>query len=215
MFKVSLQNFATINCLVALCAQAAAVSVVAPVHAQNSSVSLDLNDDAVRLSWQQFRPARQLSYEASVLNHQDRGTVAAVGFHITGNAATKARPINAGLGGRIVYADAESIIIGGSAGDPDLNIPGQTGYALAVGGFFKGQVPNYDRIGFGGHLYFAPDVLAFSDMKEFADLWLYGSYAVLRNGDIYVGARTLKADFDGRGDYNFDTGLHVGFSLKF
>ncbi len=106
-------------------------ALAVPAVAQDSSISLDLNDDAVRLSWQQFRPERQFSYEASILNHQDRGLVATGGFHITGNAATKARPISAGLGGRLVYADAE-----------DTTVSGPNGYALAVGGFFRGQIPN-------------------------------------------------------------------------
>ncbi len=193
-------KFTAIRRLTAATLAGASLMAATSVFAQDSSISLDLNDDAVRLSWQQFRPERQFSYEASVLNHQDRGTVGAVGFHITGNAATKARPISAGLGGRLVYADTDA---------------SSSGYALAVGGFFRGQIPNYDRIGYGGHVYFAPDVLAFSDMEEFADLWLYGSYSVLRNGDLYVGARSLKSDFKGRGDYNFDTGVHAGFTLKF
>lgn len=212
MSTVLLQKLTTISRLVAVSSLALSAITMAPVYAQESSISLDLNDDAVRLSWQQFRPTRQLSYGASAFNHQDRGTVLTAGFHITGNAATKARPINAGLGGRIVYADAESI---GNSTSPGLSIPSENGYALAVGGFFKGQIPNYDRIGFGGHVYFAPDVLAFGDMEEFVDLWLYGSYSVLRNGDVYIGGRSLKADYSGRGDYNFDTGLHAGFILKF
>ncbi len=227
MSIVFLNKLYTISRLAAVTAVLGAAAAT-PVFAQDSSVSLDLNDDAVRLSWQQFRPERQFSFEASAFNHQDRGTIATVGFHITGNAATKARPISAGLGGRLVYADAERIAGTGVIVDPaldPLSVPGngiiatgissQNGYALAVGGFFRGQIPNYDRIGFGGHLYFAPDVLAFGDMEEFSDLWLYGSYSVLRNGDLYIGARSLKADFKGRGDYNFDTGLHAGFTLKF
>ncbi len=189
--------------------------MVAPVKAQNASVSLDLNDDAVRITGQQIRPARQVSFGGSVFNHQDRGTVLTGDFHIIGNAATKARPITAGLGGRLVYTDvdedfvpADPIFIGG-------DVPKQKGYGLAVGGFFNGQIPNYDRFGYGGHLYFSPDVLAFGDLKEYADVWLYGSYSVLRNGDVYVGVRSLKADFKAIGDFNFDTGLHVGFTLKF
>ncbi len=193
--------------------------MLVPVQAQNTSVSLDLNDDALRLTGHQIQPERQITYGGSIFNHQDRGLVVTGDFHITGNAATSARPITAGLGGRIVNTSVDD-----DFGEPDDILPmppvsslfpDQSGYALAIGGFFKGQVPNYDRIGFGGHLYFAPDVLAFGDMEEYTDLWLYGSYSVLRNGDVYVGVRSLKSDFNVIKDFSFDTGVHAGFTLKF
>ncbi|MFK8029950.1 MAG: YfaZ family outer membrane protein [Gammaproteobacteria bacterium] len=233
MFSVSTSKMAALRPLMAV-GLLTAMACSTPVLAQNSSISLDLNDDAVRLSWNQIRPERQIGYGASAFNHQDRGNIFSGDFHITGNAATKARPINAGLGGRVVLARAEEgpelenpVIVDPVPGSTDfpstaelialgaIRRPSRNGYALAVGGFFDGKIPNYDRIGFGGHLYYSPEVLAFGEMEEFTDVWLYASYSVLRNGDVYLGARALKADFKDIGDYKFDTGVHVGFKLKF
>ncbi|MEM7081956.1 MAG: YfaZ family outer membrane protein [Pseudomonadota bacterium] len=200
-------------------AMAAAVSLSLvgsmAASAQTATLGLDINDDAVRLSWQQSPSTRQIAFGASAFNHQDRGTVITGDFHIIGNAATKARPVAAGLGGRVVYANTDLDNLPTIAIVPPPSSPTEDGYALSIGGYFSGQLPNYDRIGYGGHLYFSPDVLAFGDLEEFADLWLYGSYSVLRNGDVYIGARTLKGDFKLRGDFNFDTGVHIGFRLKF
>lgn len=183
----------------------AGIFVVFSHHSAHAdSLSLDLNDDAARISWASLREPRNIRFDASLLHHQDRGNVVSGGFHITGNAATQSRPINAGLGGRLYWAGSDSSI----SGDRD-------GFALAVGGFFEAKVPNYDRLGFGGHVYFAPDVLAFGDMKQLSDISFFGSYSVLRQGDIYLGIRNVKADYSGLGDFTFDTGVHVGFTLNF
>jgi len=197
-------------------------SVLAPpAHAQNDALSLDLNADAARLAWAHMIPERQIRIDASWLHHQDHGDVASVGFHITGNAATAERPINAGLGGKVLWAATEQqnivppmlIMMPGAL--TIAPVPDEDGAGLAVGGFFDAKIPNYDRIGFGGHLYFAPDILAFGDLEQYTELWLYGSYSVLRQGDIYLGVRNVKGDFKRAGDFNFDTGVHVGFTLKF
>lgn len=164
-------------------------------------LALDLNDDAARLTFAHPFEARKTQVDASWLHHQDRGDVLAVGFHLTGNAATQARPINAGVGGRIMYVDAD-----GSS---------RSGGGLALGGFFDAKIPEYNRIGLGGHIYYAPDVLAFGDAKDVLDISVHASYAILRDGDLYVGLRNVKSDFDGGGTQTFDTGLHVGFRLNF
>lgn len=199
-----------------------ASGVLSPVVlAQNDAVSLDLNADALRLSWAHINPERQFRTDGSWLHHQDHGNVASVGFHITGNAATAERPINAGLGGRVLWASTEQqntvdpMVLMMPVALTIAPIPDEDGAGLAVGGFFDAKIPNYDRIGFGGHLYFAPDILTFGDLEQYTDLWLYGSYSVLRQGDIYLGVRNVKGDFKRANDFNFDTGVHVGFTLKF
>jgi hypothetical protein len=169
--------------------------------AQADRLDLDLNDDAARLTYVHPFEARRTQVEGSWLHHQDRGDVIAAGFQITGNAASQERPVNAGLGARLVYADADGVNASGSA--------------VAVGGFFDAKIPQYDRFGIGGHLYFAPDVLAFGDATEFFDFSVHGSYSVLRQGDVYVGLRNVRADFDDNGSVTFDTGLHIGFRLSF
>ncbi|MEO1576397.1 MAG: YfaZ family outer membrane protein [Pseudomonadota bacterium] len=173
---------------------------LAAVSAQADQLSLDLNDDAARLTFAHpFQNKTQI--DASWLHHQDRGDVLAVGFHLTGNAATQDRPINAGVGGRVMFVDADGTSLSGGG--------------LAIGGFFDAKIPEYNRIGLGGHVYYAPDVLAFGDSKDVLDISVHASYSILRDGDLYVGLRNVKSEFDGGGTRTFDTGLHVGFRLNF
>ncbi len=167
----------------------------------DNSLSLDLNDDAARLTYARTLDNDTMRVDASWLHHQDNGNAASVGFHITGNAATESRPVNAGIGGRLYLVDAE---------DADAD-----GQALAVGGFFEAKLPTYDRVGFGGHVYYAPDVLGFGDVDDLFDISARVTWSVLREGDVYLGVRNVKGDFGNRGEATLDTGLHIGFILNF
>lgn len=177
------------------------VGFASVASANNDVGSLDINDDAARIFYAHPIGDRKIRLDGAWLHHQDRGDVLGVGFHVTGNAATASRPINAGLGVRAEFFSADK-----------SNADGQ---ALAVGAFFDGKLPTYDRIGFGGYLYFAPDVLAFGDAEQFTAVSLYGSYSILRNAELYLGVRNVKADFEGFPDVTFDTGLHIGILLNF
>ncbi len=174
---------------------------LAGASATADTLDLDLNDDAARVTYAHAYEVRKTRVDASWLHHQDRGDVLSLGFHITGNAATQERPVNAGIGGRVIYMDAEGVDLSGSA--------------LAVGGFFDAKIPSYNRIGIGGHLYYAPDVIAFGDATEFVDVSIQATYAVLRQGDVYLGLRSVRGEFDQGGSQSFDTGLHIGFRLNF
>ena len=190
-------NFVTFGRAMAVLAAAPGLAAVAAAD----TLSLDLNNDAARLSYAHTVEGRNMRLDASWLHHQDNGDVLSTGFHVTGNAATESRPVNAGVGGRVYYVDSD-------AADAD-------GTALAIGGFFDAKLPTYDRIGFGGHAYYAPDVLAFGDADDLLDISVHASYSIVRQADAYAGLRSVKADFDGGGEVTIDTGLFVGVTLKF
>ena len=40
-------------------------------------------------------------------------------------------------------------------------------------------------------------------------------YSVTRQADVYLGARYVRADYDNRPSTFFDTGLDLGFNLRF
>lgn len=166
------------------------------------TLQLDLNDDAARIAYAHPIEARNLRLDGSWQHHQDRGEVIGGGLHVMGNAGTGKNPVQAGLGARALWLDADQADADGSV--------------LALGGYFHYTLPRYNRFAIGGYLYFAPDVIAFGDAEQFQSVGFYGSYELLQQADIYVGVRNIKADFtNGVSNYNFDTGLHLGVRIEF
>ena len=47
------------------------------------------------------------------------------------------------------------------------------------------------------------------------ELGLDAGYSVLKQADVYVGWRTVKADFKNDGTERMDTGFHVGLRVRF
>ncbi|MEO0997742.1 MAG: YfaZ family outer membrane protein [Pseudomonadota bacterium] len=164
-------------------------------------LDLNLNDDAARLTYAWPARGDRLKLDAGWLHHQDRGDVIHGGLHLVDFASSGPNPVRGGLGGKLFYVDTETTF------DDEL--------VLGVGGFLKYTLPQYNRFSIGGSVYFAPDVLAFGDSDEFVELEARLSYNVLREGDIYLGARYINIGFDGGGDFTLDNGLHAGIQLRF
>lgn len=166
-----------------------------------AELDLNLNDDAVRLTYAWDVPNRNLKMDAGWLNHQDRGDILHLGLHLTGEASGGAQPVLGGLGGRIVYVDADRF--------------NTSATALALGGFLRYTLPQYDRINLYAHGYFAPDVLSFGDGEQYQEIEARVGYNVLRDADVYIGVRYASVGFDFGGDATIDNGFIVGIQLRF
>lgn len=182
------------------CALLAACTLLAPALGA-AELDLNLNDDAARLTYAADVSDRNLRVDGGILHHQDRGDVLHVGLNLTGEASPGSNPVVGGLGGRIIYADA------------DLN--NRDALYLGIGGFLRYTLPEYNRFSVYGHLYYAPDVLAFGDGDRYEEIEARVSYNVLRQADIYLGVRYSNARFENGGSQTMDNGLHVGIQLRF
>ncbi len=164
-------------------------------------IDLSVNSDAVRLMYGHSFRANELQFSAGWLNDSDKGDVVNLDLQLVSDATEGNTPVKAGLGGRVAWFDGKG--------------NNQTGIALGIGGFFRYPLPRYNRFSVGGYLYYAPDVLSFSDGSTFIDTAVRISYNVLREADVFVGARYVKGEYDSAPDVKFDTGLHVGINLRF
>lgn len=169
-------------------------------NAYSESLDLNLNDDAARLIFAKDVTSRKLRVDAGWLHHQDRGDIASIGLQLVDFAASGSNPVTAGVGLKLFYLDT----------DFDLD-----GAVLALGGSLSYTLPQYNRIGFEGHVFFAPDVVAFGDATQYTEVAVRAKYNVLRDADIYLGLRNAQADFEGVDSFTFDTGFHVGLRIRF
>lgn len=168
--------------------------------AQSEALDLNLNDDAVRLSYAWPAKGEKLQLDAGLLHHQDRGELGHFGLHLV-DLAAPGKQLKAGLGGKLFYANADG--------------PGDDLFNLGLGGFVHYTFPNSNRFSVSGHGYFAPDILAFGDADTFVEFEARLSYNVLRDGDIYLGARYINIELRPGGDVTLDNGLHAGIQLRF
>lgn len=164
-------------------------------------LDLNINNDAVRVTGE-FDLSNNLVVDGNWFHHQDRGDVFGAGLHLTGAATGGRNPVVAGLGGRLLRIDSD-------AKGRD------SGQAIPIGGFVRYTIPDYDRFVVGGSIYYAPDVMSFSDVTKYWEYNAWAGYSVLREGQIYLGLRSIRAHFDASPNVYFDTGMHLGLRLKF
>lgn len=183
-----------------ICNVLISLAIFLPLPAAAASLDLNLSDDAVRLKYRVSARNSGLETNASLLHTQDRGDVGAVGLHLVDDADPGSNTLEIGLGMQGVFMDTDLA----------------DGGALAVGGRFRWTLPNFNRFGVGGQLYYAPDVTSFGDTERYREGAIRFEYQILRQADVYIGYRSVKADFFSPGiSRTIDSGIHAGFRLTF
>ena len=163
---------------------------------------LRFSDDQLEISYRNMLEGSNLAFDAGWLHHTDNGDVLHAGIHIVDLASSSRNQLEAGLGGRFVYTNGD--------------LSGQDGYGFPVGGFVRFTPQRMNRLSLFGSLYYAPDILSLGDMDNYREYTLRIGYNVLRQADIYIGARYVRGEYDdGLPDVRFDTGMHIGMTLRF
>lgn len=172
-----------------------------PALAVGGEFDINLNTDAIRVIIAGQLSESKFRVDGGWLYEQDRGDVGHIGLHLVGEASTGKQPVLAGLGGRMLYLNSD--------------VANADGYALALGGFFNYTLTAHNRIGFGGDLYFAPEILSGGDAEGYLEFGAWLGYNILRDATVYVGYRDISADFEQASGVTLDSGLNVGFRLRF
>jgi hypothetical protein len=173
-----------------LCAQAIA-----------GEIDLSFNSDAVRIFYLHDFDNSDLSADVGFVNHSDKGTVINGSLFVRGFASDGNNPLEAGLGLRAGYVDGKKT--------------DQTGIPFAVGAFFRYALPAMDRVSVRGDVWFAPDILSLGDLDKYEDVSVRVQYALLREADIFIGARYLNTEFSNGSRALIDNGLNIGFNIRF
>jgi hypothetical protein len=163
--------------------------------------NLSLNADSIRTEFARPFASRPLQWDIGWMHHTDNGDALHASLNVTGKLKEGGAPITGGVGLRLAYTNGDA--------------SNQTGYALALGGFAKYVIPNYDRLSVRGHVYYAPGVLSGNDMEEYQDYQVQLAYNVLREADAYVGLRYVSADYEEASSANYSTWFHVGMAFRF
>lgn len=163
-----------------------------------SELDLNVSDEAFMLRYG-MPVSDGAQMDIGLLHQEDDINVASLGFHLVDNAGTEKNPLKVGLGGRLLFADTDPASGGG----------------IALGAFARYNFPSANRFALAGGVYYAPEVLSFSDMEGYLEYEFRGEYEVLKNGSIYLGYRKVEADFDIVRNAGLDKGLHFGMRFVF
>jgi len=128
----------------------------------------------------------------------DKYYQAHAGVLLTGSMGVPGVNLGAGLGGRLLYVHDHS----------------HNGGALALGGQIEARVPNYNRFGLTASSYYAPGILTVGGLERSWENTIDLDYELIKGGAVYVGYRNVRQD-SGSGNHSVDTGMHLGFRLKF
>ncbi len=174
------------------------VPALSPVAA--SELDIGLNSDAFRVAF--GTPVNEsLRLGLGWLHDSSKGDVVHGDLQVTGEALPARQGLVAGLGGRMAWLKGDG--------------SNQDGFALGLGGSFRWSLPQYNRFSVAGELFWAPDLLSGGDAEDYRDAGIRLAYSVIRQADVFVGARYVRAEYKRRPDVHFDTGMHAGLSLRF
>jgi hypothetical protein len=170
-------------------------------NALADDLDLSFNSDAFRASYVHDLASNDLAWDVGAVNNSDKGFVAYGSLYLRGMASDGRNPLEGGVGGRTGWIDGDE--------------GGQTGIPLALGGYLKYTFPRFNRFSIRTDIYYSPEVLSVVDLEKFEDYSIRLSYNLLREADIYIGARYVKAEFDNDTEQTFDSGMNLGISLRF
>ena len=167
----------------------------------SQQVDLGLNSDALRLVYTYGMRDKPLLFDGGWMYHSDNGNVVHVGINLSDVASSGSKELVGGLGGRVAWQKGD--------------LTNQDGVAFPIGGFLMYTPRRFNRFTVGFAAYYAPDVLSVGDSKKYQDYTLRFAYNVMRQADIYFGARYVRGDYKKAPDAYYDTGMHVGMTLRF
>ena len=162
-------------------------------------VDLSVNDEALRLTYIAQFEARGMDLDFGWLHHEDDGDVGTVGLQVVDIGGEATGPWSVGLGGQLFYVTTDA----------------DDGYGLGLGGHAGYRPRRLQRFEVTAHAIYAPSILSFGDAEEYLDVGLTAGFWVLTRGKIYLGAREVRADFEGRSSVTIDHGLHAGLRIGF
>ena len=162
------------------------------------SIDINLNNDTIQATY--ASNWRTAEFNMGILTNTDQNDWAAsLGLLALGEQQSGATRIEGGLGGKIYFAD----------------VANQDVLALGLGGQFR-TFPNNGPIGFGGYLYYAPDVVTGMDGEKFWEASVRVEFEMVKkSANIYLGYREMRADLDNGQDVTIDSGLHAGVKITF
>lgn len=177
------------------------LGVAMVTQAAADTLDVNLHSDALRATYgHPVGASRGLDMDIGLLYAEKRGDDAKVvhaGLQVAGMNWSKQGNFHISLGGRAVLVDVGSF----------------DGGHVAFGGSVRfSPMP---RVGFGGSLYYAPNITSFLDADEYTEWGLFADYQVLTQAHVYLGYRHVEVGAEKGGSAELDDHVHIGMRMNF
>ena len=163
----------------------------AGVSLTNSTVKGD-----VTLSMGTFGIDAGMSYDKD-----ESVTTAHLGFGVEDSDTSG--PLQVGLGARVYGIDADK------QNDKDTSV------AVALGGWYRYTIPEANRISLYGSLYYAPEVLSFTNLDHMYVYELRAEYMTMRNARAYISYGKTAIIYDDNTRKEANNGFAIGATVDF
>lgn len=166
-----------------------------------SYINLNVSDQAAHVGLGTDLTSSGLVGSVGYFIHRRRGDVVDAGLALVANANPGGHAIWVGLGARALYFDASLVHKSASA--------------LALAASVNTTWVGYNRVGVGGHVYYAPAVISFGTAQHYLEYEARVEYYLLRHGMVYVAYRHIGLAYAGTPTLTLDSGINVGFRISF
>lgn len=170
--------------------------------AQGSGLDINISNNSVRAAYDTELTLSGLDLSFEGMHNTDRGEFAGVGLGLRANANPGGSPVYAQIGAKALWINPAYRGV-------------SSGTAIALGGGVNFALPQYNRLSFGGYIYWAPSVTSLGNSKRFLEEEARAGYRILPNGTVYLGYRHVVARFTNTDDLMIDNGFNLGFSIRF
>ncbi len=181
-----------------------ALLILFPVAAlaQGSGLDVNISNHSVRTAYDTELTLSGLDLSFEGLHNTDQGDLVSVGLGVRANANPGGSPLYVIVGVKALWVNPTY-----------RNV--SHGTALALGGGVQFALPQYNRLMFGGYVYWAPRVTSFGQARRFLEEEVRAGYRILPNATVYLGYRHVTVRLKNTNDLVIDNGINLGFLLRF
>lgn len=140
----------------------------------------------------------EMSYGA-LYNNDKKANVVGVALMVVDNAGSATPGLEVGIGPKLWLATRDDY----------------RALCLAIGGKLKFKVAPQDRFFARAAFFYAPSIVSFSDANNMHEISADLGYEILPTADMYVGYRSIKAEFPKLSDKTLDNSTYFGMHLRF
>ena len=112
-------------------------------------------------------------------------------------------PLQVGIGARLYAIDA------------DLDNEDDLSMALSLGGWYRYTIPQANRVSIYGSLYYAPEVLSFTNLDHMYTYEFRAEYMTMRNARAYIRYGKTVTIYDDNTRKESNKGLSIGATVDF